>query len=316
MPTTRKAKDLLNAKRSEDDKPRKDDTFGGSYTWAEFQLHEVNNKDQVKVDFAKPDQIWHYLGKPSTEARAQYTEDPSKPRHNPRGNFMDTVPKIPKFPKVTSKAVSIAKPQPQQSYGYGVPPSYGQQYNAMRVAPVPPSTIRADKPYVYKPRKPMDIGANPSQAFTSQRFTPMSASPAPRPQAPTYPQYPPAGHQGYQNPTMYSAQRFEVKGPPNYMPQQSVPQSHLPTNVAARPVQHQWTQPLTAPSPPGVAQYAQRPVAPVFYNKAPPAPAPAPAPVVVPMSAPKQPGTQVKPQWQVHQSIYERYPFFYVNYNR
>lgn len=105
MPASREAKALLNAKRLLDEKPRKDEPFADGYTWAEFQLAQVENESQVKPDLTKADQIWHYLGSTSTEAKAQYTEDPSQPRHNPKGNFLTTVPKPPR-PAPAPKAAS------------------------------------------------------------------------------------------------------------------------------------------------------------------------------------------------------------------
>ncbi|EON96042.1 hypothetical protein UCRPA7_8452 [Phaeoacremonium minimum UCRPA7] len=85
MPLTKKAKDKLNAKRQVDDVPRADDIFVDGFTWAEFHTcgaEECENKAQVNVKMSNTDQVWHYLGKTSTESKAQYTEDPSKPQHN------------------------------------------------------------------------------------------------------------------------------------------------------------------------------------------------------------------------------------------
>ncbi|GAO17408.1 hypothetical protein UVI_02024130 [Ustilaginoidea virens] len=112
MPATRKAKDQLNATRPHEDRPRKDDVFAEGYTWAEFEVHEVHNKDQCKVSFEKPDQMWHYLGKTSTEAKAQYTENPDLQRHNPRGNFLNTVPKPSKPPKPPKPCKPAKPPKP------------------------------------------------------------------------------------------------------------------------------------------------------------------------------------------------------------
>lgn len=165
MPTSRKAKEEINAKRSADEPPRAGDIFvegpspGKDFVWSEFhtcEASECKNKAQTKIDFSKENQVWHYLGKTSTEAKAQYTEDPSKPQHNPKCNFLDSIPKPP------------PPPRPQHQ------PSYGATHPSQARGPMP---TKPEKPYVYKPRKPVDasIGA----PFTTQKFAPGTNSGAP-----------------------------------------------------------------------------------------------------------------------------------------
>ena len=78
-----------------DDKPRADQPFcdpQSRFIWSEFNTcHRIRNPAQVKVDFSKPKTVWFYLGKNSTEAKAQYTGDLAKPIHDPNANFLDTV---------------------------------------------------------------------------------------------------------------------------------------------------------------------------------------------------------------------------------
>jgi hypothetical protein len=142
VPASRKAKDELNAKRAADDTPRKDAPFVEGLTWAEFNTcteAECTNDAQARLDLKKDNQIWFYLGQSSTETKAQYTEDPSHPQHNPKGNFLDTIPKPPKPAKpsqAAQKRHSSTGSQLQQNT-----PSVGSG--------------RPEKPYVYKPRKPM-----------------------------------------------------------------------------------------------------------------------------------------------------------------
>ena len=280
MPSSRKAKDELNAKRHEDEKPRKDDTFMEGYTWAEFQLHEAHNKNQAKVDLAKEDQLWHYLGKKSTEARAQYTEDLSKPRHNPRGNYLDTIPKPPK---------PVSNVNLQRQRAHETVAAYARPFATANTMAMTSNSARQEKPYIYKPRKPVDTrlgtpGMFSTQRFTPQRFTPAS-SPLPQNPRPPYPQYSYGPSTGYHNPPMYSAQRVEVKAQQSYMP---------PT----RPVQqHQWS--LPAPM--------TRPMQSNYH---------APAPGSYQNPVPAQPRPVTKPSWQVHPSIYQRYEFFQVHHNR
>ncbi|KAH8593244.1 hypothetical protein B0O99DRAFT_516058 [Bisporella sp. PMI_857] len=147
LPKSFKAKESLNtSKRQADDLPRADDAFVEGCTWAEFNHEKIpRNLNQVKVDITKENQIWYYLGKTSTEARAQFTEDPTRPRHNPRGHFLDTIPK----PVVTA---------PRQSYAASYPSNINQNaLNASRGGrPSQPSMAnkKDEKPYVYKPRIP------------------------------------------------------------------------------------------------------------------------------------------------------------------
>ena len=166
MPKSRKDKASLNtSKRQADDLPRAEDPFVEGHTWAEFNRGDIPvNQHQVKIDFTKADQTWFYLGKTSTEARAQYTENPASKRHNPRGNFLDTIP----------KAVVAA---PRQSYAA----SYPTHARNSTQTPVRPPTRPAmpartsssgsskDRPYEYKPRQEQDNYRVDPQAYRSQQ---------------------------------------------------------------------------------------------------------------------------------------------------
>ncbi|KAK1754739.1 DNA damage-responsive transcriptional repressor RPH1 [Echria macrotheca] len=159
LPTSRKAQKELNAKRAVDDLPRKDDEFGPGFHWAEFHTCDpIKNPDQVSLDLTKESQVWHYLGKTSTESKAQYTRDVSRPQHDPQSNFLDSIPKPPK--------PVPALPQARRAFA---PPEY-----LPKVTPVPlPGTAfshKKDRPYVYKPRQPM--GTELNIQFTMQHFAP------------------------------------------------------------------------------------------------------------------------------------------------
>jgi hypothetical protein len=173
MPTCRKAQKEINAKRAVDEAPRKDDEFAPGFTWAEFHAGEPGkNREQVKIDFAKDHQVWHYLGKTSTEAKAQYTEDVSRPWHNPKGNFLETIPKPP--PPV--RMPMAPQPRPLAAGGYpGYPP--------VSAALPGSAAAKQERPYVYKPRKPVAPapGQHPA-AFTSHTFAVNAPSPSPAPQ--------------------------------------------------------------------------------------------------------------------------------------
>jgi hypothetical protein len=108
----------------------------------------VANTAQVKVDFGKENQVWHYLGRNSTDARPQYTEDPRKQQHNCKSNFLDSIPRPAPPPPVPRK-------------------SYGSTFSIHTPVPLP----KTEKPYQYKPRDPAP--APPVRSpFTAQQFTP------------------------------------------------------------------------------------------------------------------------------------------------
>src|ERR1700722_17711483 len=86
--------------------------------WAEFVLGaSPKNKTQKKVEFSKPKQLWHFLGKTSTESKAQYTADPSKPIHDPLSNFLQTVepPRSTMAPPSQPKRQSLAASYPSMT---------------------------------------------------------------------------------------------------------------------------------------------------------------------------------------------------------
>jgi hypothetical protein len=86
--------------------------------WAEFVLGtSPKNKTQRQVDFSKPKQLWHFLGKTSTESKAQYTADPSKPIYDPLSNFLQTVepPRLIMAPPPQPKRQSLAASYPSMA---------------------------------------------------------------------------------------------------------------------------------------------------------------------------------------------------------
>ncbi|KAI2779216.1 hypothetical protein F4815DRAFT_474556 [Daldinia loculata] len=171
MPTSRKAKDQINAtKRVTEELPRADAPFVEGFTWAEFNSCDCSNKFQAKVDLSKDNQIWYYLGRTSTEARAQYTEDPKKPRHNPKSNFLETVPR-PAPPTA----------QPRKSYG-----------STFSVQTPTTTGAKPDKPYQYKPRDPV-IPSYVHSSFTTQQFVPKPPPFTAQQYIPRPPFYPPQG---------------------------------------------------------------------------------------------------------------------------
>ncbi|KAI3323976.1 hypothetical protein HD806DRAFT_496114 [Xylariaceae sp. AK1471] len=151
MPTSRKAKDLINATRKHiEELPRPEEPFvEGGFVWAEFNHHDVEtNKAQVKVDLCKENQVWYYLGRNSTDARPQYTEDLQKQQHNCKSNFLDSIPRPAPPPPLPRK-------------------SYGSTFSIHTPVPLP----KLEKPYQYKPRDPVPTSYVRSP-FTAQQFIP------------------------------------------------------------------------------------------------------------------------------------------------
>ncbi|KXH38002.1 JmjC domain-containing protein [Colletotrichum simmondsii] len=255
MPSSQKAKERLNAKRPADEIPRKDAPFVEGYTWAEFHpCNECTNPNQTKVDLSKDSQVWHYLGKTSTEAKAQYSDDPAKQLHNPKSNFLDTIPKPPKpvCASTSHRRVSVVPPQP---------------------APLPVFTPgvavqngpKSEKPYVYKPRKPVETNYAGTGSFTTQKFTPKaSAPPTPGGQQLHFgadPRYPIPGTQFVQQKFAPDAHQQYVPRPapagqgyyaaPNSMQRPSPYSTPGPQPaVSARPTQQTWSTPSQNSRPP------------------------------------------------------------------
>lgn len=70
-------------------------------TWAEFEYSEPPvNLITANFNFSQPEKLWYYLGKTSTESKAQYTDNPKVPVHNPRSQFLNYLKTIraPTFP--------------------------------------------------------------------------------------------------------------------------------------------------------------------------------------------------------------------------
>ncbi|KAL6702720.1 hypothetical protein ACN47E_001002 [Coniothyrium glycines] len=112
------------------------------HKWAEWHTAPEVSCKVTKVDLNKEDRLWYYLGKSSTEARPQYTEDPAKQRNNPKSNFLDTVkppaPPVPMFHRTSYPASYPLKPAP-----IAVPPRTPTQQSHMV------------RPYQYKPKEAM-----------------------------------------------------------------------------------------------------------------------------------------------------------------
>ncbi|KAF2878395.1 hypothetical protein BDV95DRAFT_589331 [Massariosphaeria phaeospora] len=210
----------LNITNRTDGVPEMGDSFhnpNSEQKWAEFNTAPEVTKRLAKIDFKKENCLWHYLGKTSTEARPQYTDDLGNPKHNPKSNFLDTV-----------------KPAPLP-----IPPIERRSYPAsypIKPAPiaVPPRTpmqthIRpADRPYSYKPRESIMTFKSPVYAPDTRKNpnSPVAHQPNVvydhRAQTPHYgysQQGSPYQHHNYHNHTqrpMHPTQTYHHYNPQNY----------------------------------------------------------------------------------------------------
>lgn len=232
MPTSRKAKDRINAtKRAIEELPRAQDDFVEGFTWAEFHTADkTTNKAQVKVDFSKQNQIWHYLGKTSTEARAQYTENPSQQIHNSKSNFLDTIPRP--APPVLNRA-------------------WPTHYNN--------TVAKVDRPYQYKPKMSVTPAyrpySHPQQRYVTQPFAP-SEHGGQKYNPPTYTaqQFAPNGLAAKPYPTSTStfapeppgASQYAGQATPKHLPQASAP---APKTAPQLPQPGPRAVPHTTPKP-------------------------------------------------------------------
>ena len=83
--------------------------------WAEFQSAAPPfNKSQKATDFSKSKQLWYYLGKTSTESKAQYTANLSDHTHDPESSFLQSVevPRQHMAPPSQPKRQSLAASYP------------------------------------------------------------------------------------------------------------------------------------------------------------------------------------------------------------
>jgi hypothetical protein len=206
---------LVTSKRQANDLPRKEDPFLPGYTWEEFNTFKMErNPYQVKVDLSKENQVWFYLGKNSTDAKAQFTEDPAKPRHNPKGHFLDTIPKPP--------STSSSRHSYPASY-----PSSGVNQNALNAVratgrpSLPHTNSRSEKPYEYKPRGGTESyrpTIDPQAYRNQQKFLQNSVPPYAFGSDPRWPSpndRSSGPYQSYRSSTDYRTTSQSLMGPPS-----------------------------------------------------------------------------------------------------
>ncbi|KAF2097157.1 JmjC-domain-containing protein, partial [Rhizodiscina lignyota] len=157
----------VNVNNRKDGVPDMGDIFhtNEAQKWAEWNAlsnREVRNTFQEKIDISKPERLWYYLGKASTEAKAKYTHDPEKSFHNPNSVFLDTVKPPPKSTVIPDRRSFPA------SYPSGV------NFHALNGAMVSqrqqihPQQIKMDRPYMYKPKSAISSILNPQSPVSPQ----------------------------------------------------------------------------------------------------------------------------------------------------
>lgn len=95
------------------------------FRWEEFETRKAFcNPAQIKVDIEKPKKLWFYLGKHSTEAKAQYTGDLAVQYNDPSANFLETV-------RIASvAAAAAAQPVQRKSLSASYPSVWANQHAA------------------------------------------------------------------------------------------------------------------------------------------------------------------------------------------
>ena len=157
LPAHLARKSQTTAEDPSNDNPKTDDLFctgtgdAHNYVWSEFHTAKFpQNSAQVKVDLSKSNSLWFYLGKSSTEAKAQYTANPAIEVNDLAANFLESVKPI----------IAVAPPVVRRSYPASYPTSSGININAVNAARVnyiqqqvrpqparPPPPSMQEKPY-------------------------------------------------------------------------------------------------------------------------------------------------------------------------
>ncbi|KAI9751474.1 MAG: hypothetical protein M4579_006046 [Chaenotheca gracillima] len=165
------------AKEKQPTHPIPDDPFcdpDGPHVWSEFHTaQDIKNPHQVKVDMDKVKGVWHYLGKTSTEARAQYTEDARKSLHNPESNFLESV-KPPPVINASAQRKPIPVPHPPvnatrpNQHALNAIQAQARQPEQPPADPYQPA--RTEKPYQYKPKSAESYRIDPQSLLSQQAF--------------------------------------------------------------------------------------------------------------------------------------------------
>lgn len=182
------------------------------YQWAEFETVDATRNQfapPVKVELGHAEQVWHYLGAPSTESRAQYTHNPSVPVHNPRANFLDSVKSLGVVAGVNARAAKI-------------PPHHRSPAVTAPAPPYQQNLYPQHRPQIQHKHEPLPTAY---QTPHLQSRPPSSAAPLQR-LAPPPPPALPAGAAAA-GPAMPSAFRTLPNQSARHAPYPSVTKSHV-----------------------------------------------------------------------------------------
>ncbi|KAK4696602.1 [histone H3]-trimethyl-L-lysine9/36 demethylase, partial [Lecanoromycetidae sp. Uapishka_2] len=254
--------------------PKPKDIFcdSASFRWEEFDTRKAfRNPAQVKIDLSKPETLWFYLGRNSTEAKAQYTGDLKKQINNPNANFIERVrletlknapPPIQRKPYVNPY---YASNQHAINAAHGA--SYASQQSRPQTSPHSTTSATKERPYTgkyaitdpprrdhiypefqYKPRVTVDAQALRNQQAFQNSASMHSANYAHDGSAHHYPGYRvPQASMAPMAPMMsgYSQTPQPFKGTPEYRVRELERDNHYLAyaNVYQRPSSYQMPQP-------------------------------------------------------------------------
>ena len=147
------------------------------FKWSEFNTCKpFKNAEQVKIEMDKADHLWYYLGRTSTEAKAQYTHDPAVKKNNTKALYLDT-------PGVRTVPVTIVPPV-RRSFPATYPSASPINQNAINAARAnsqlsqskTTTPITKDRPYhgKYAITDPLPYQYKPTNKFSPDSFQPRS----------------------------------------------------------------------------------------------------------------------------------------------
>ncbi|KAL8912633.1 MAG: hypothetical protein Q9171_002358 [Xanthocarpia ochracea] len=236
----------------------------GVHVWSEFHTcRAIRNPTQTKIDLSRRKQLWFYLGKKSTETKAQFTGDLAKRENDPEANFLESVkPPPPVYvppPPVQRKALPASYP-PGVNIHAANAAGISKQYQQRPASKSQTSTrerpysgkyaVNDPKPYQYKPKEianpDLYASVNKRPPYQSASLQPHGSQPQamynnvpayrapPAPMAPMAPMTPapsrPAS-QPYNKPVDYRTPPSQAPAPIQSKPQtqvQPIPKPQAP----------------------------------------------------------------------------------------
>ncbi|KAL8742449.1 MAG: hypothetical protein Q9190_005072, partial [Brigantiaea leucoxantha] len=153
--------------------------------WSEFHTsRNIRNPAQVKVDLSKSKQLWFYLGKTSTEAKAQYTGNLARLVNDPTSNFLESVrpPPPPFVPPVQRRSYPATYPVGVNIHAANAAGIKSSQTQQKPLTKIPPAK---ERPYHGK----YAIIESPPYPRNGYSYTPLSPRPYQTPSVQARPNY-------------------------------------------------------------------------------------------------------------------------------